>query len=76
MANTELSLRSLWARVLGVDEEQIGLDSNFFDLGGHSIAAMRLVGSAWKCGLDLTVAGIFRFPTLEAMIKASSSKSA
>ncbi len=62
MANTELRLRLLWAKVLGVDEEQIGLDSSVFDLGGHSIAAMRLVGSARKCGLDLTVTGIFHNP--------------
>ncbi|KZN40564.1 non-ribosomal peptide synthetase [Pseudoalteromonas luteoviolacea] len=36
---TETSLRKIWAPLLGLDEEQIGIDSDFFKLGGNSIMA-------------------------------------
>jgi len=62
-----LSLALLWGKILKVDPDHLDLDSHFFRLGGDSIAAMRLVGAARKCGLELSVAGIFKFPTLGAM---------
>lgn len=62
-----LKLRSLWAEVLHIDQDQIGLDEHFFAVGGESIAAIRLVGAARKQGLTLTVADIFRNPLLKDM---------
>lgn len=57
-------LRHLWARVLNVDSDRIGIDDNFFQLGGDSIAAMKLVGEARRLGFELTVADIFQQPVL------------
>ena len=37
----EQALASIWAEVLGV--ERVGIHDNFFDLGGHSLVAVRLV---------------------------------
>lgn len=42
----ERSLQLLWASVLDMDSELIGLDDNFIHLGGDSISAMRLVRQA------------------------------
>ncbi|KAK1913072.1 hypothetical protein P3342_005008 [Pyrenophora teres f. teres] len=44
----------------------IGLDDSFFQLGGDSIAAIKLVGEARTAGINLTVADLFRCPTLAA----------
>ncbi|KAH8805177.1 hypothetical protein F5884DRAFT_885253 [Xylogone sp. PMI_703] len=64
---TERKLRALWARVLGIDEDSIGLDHNFSRIGGDSITAMRLVSAGRAEGISLTVAQIFRYPKLRDM---------
>ncbi|XP_014550376.1 hypothetical protein COCVIDRAFT_31863 [Bipolaris victoriae FI3] len=60
----ERTMQQLWAGVLGVAADSIGLDDSFFRLGGDSIAAMKLVGEARRHGVQLTVADLFRHPTL------------
>ncbi|KAF2471493.1 acetyl-CoA synthetase-like protein [Lindgomyces ingoldianus] len=40
---TEQTIQQLWARVLGIEPEIIGLDNSFFRLGGDSIAAMKML---------------------------------
>ncbi|PGH19362.1 hypothetical protein AJ80_04002 [Polytolypa hystricis UAMH7299] len=52
-------LQRLWSRILNIDETEIGLDDSFFDLGGDSIGAMKLVSEARTEGLELTVAQVF-----------------
>jgi amino acid adenylation domain-containing protein len=39
----EQRLAALWAEVLGIPEEQIGRGDHFFELGGTSLSAVRLV---------------------------------
>nr|POE51968.1 nonribosomal peptide synthetase dtxs1 [Quercus suber] len=40
----EAKVRSLWARVLDYQEKDIGIDNNFYRLGGDSIQIVTLVG--------------------------------
>jgi amino acid adenylation domain-containing protein len=40
---TERRLAAAWAEVLGIPEDQIGCSDNFFDLGGTSLSALKLV---------------------------------
>ena len=56
-------LAGIYAQVLGV--ERVGVDDSFFDLGGDSILAMRLV-AAINTGLDadLSVHALFDAPTV------------
>ena len=45
---TEAKLADLWTRILGV--KRVGIHDNFFDLGGHSLMAVRLfsqIESEW-----------------------------
>ncbi|KAF4334510.1 non-ribosomal peptide synthetase [Fusarium beomiforme] len=69
-------LAVLWQAVLGVQVK--GKQSNFFRLGGNSMAAMNLRAEARKVGIQLSVADILANPTLSYMAKAmvvSPSKS-
>jgi amino acid adenylation domain-containing protein len=59
---TESTLAAVWGEVLGID--RAGLADNFFDLGGDSILALRVIGLARAAGLGLTVADLFRARTL------------
>ncbi|CAG8406371.1 unnamed protein product [Penicillium salamii] len=62
---TELLLQNLWARVIGVTPRRV-CDS-FLQIGGDSIAAMRLVSVARDQGFAITAADIFKHPRLEDM---------
>ena len=61
----EQQMQRIWAQVLNIDPATIGLDDSFFQLGGDSIAAMKVVSEARKVGVELAVADIFRHPRLE-----------
>ncbi|KAL7780605.1 hypothetical protein CFE70_010630 [Pyrenophora teres f. teres 0-1] len=64
---TQRTMQQLWAGVLAIDADSIGLDDSFFRLGGDSIAAMKLVGEARRAGIHLTVADLFSNPKLECL---------
>ncbi|KAJ5631637.1 amino acid adenylation [Penicillium longicatenatum] len=63
----EYRLCQLWAIVLGVQDAEIGIDDHFFDFGGNSITAIKLVGEARRNHLGLTVMDIFNQPVLAQM---------
>ena len=56
-------LAGIYARVLGL--ERVGVDDSFFDLGGDSLSAMRVI-AAVNTGLDagLAVRAVFEAPTV------------
>jgi acyl carrier protein len=52
--------------VLSVD--QVGLHDNFFDLGGHSLAATRVVAQVIKkYQLEIPLQALFQSPTVAQM---------
>ena len=63
------ALRALWGRVLNMGEEEISLSDSFFQLGGDSITAMKLVSEARSAGWSLTVAKAFQNRSLYDMAK-------
>ncbi|MFG2133721.1 MupA/Atu3671 family FMN-dependent luciferase-like monooxygenase [Streptomyces sp. NPDC048751] len=66
--DVERRVRELWAAEFGIDADGIGADSSFFDLGGHSITAMRLVNRVREeFGSEYPMARFYREPTLRAM---------
>ncbi len=61
-------LVELWKRVLGV--ASIGIHDNFFDLGGHSLMAARLILQIRSLtGREIPVSAIFRAPTIESFAR-------
>jgi amino acid adenylation domain-containing protein/non-ribosomal peptide synthase protein (TIGR01720 family) len=63
---TEEILAGIYARVLGIEPPQlIGVDQSFFDLGGDSLSAMRLVAAVnTGLGAGLEVRAVFEAPTV------------
>jgi acyl carrier protein len=56
----ELQIAKIWAELLKIEVDEIGIHDNFFDLGGNSIKILKLtysINETFDC--DLTVAEIF-----------------
>jgi amino acid adenylation domain-containing protein len=68
----EHTLARLWAEVLGLSKNIIGTGTSFLHLGGDSIGAMKLVASARRENLCLTIADIFLTPVLSEMAASIS----
>lgn len=63
---TERHLADHWARLLEV--ERVGIHDNFFDLGGHSMLAVRLFAELRKtASKDLPLAVLFQSPTVAGL---------
>ncbi|MFV0302491.1 MAG: SDR family NAD(P)-dependent oxidoreductase, partial [Paracoccus sp. (in: a-proteobacteria)] len=60
-AGTESELAAIWSDLLGV--RQIGAGDSFFDLGGHSLVAVRMFGQVRKVfGVDFPISTLFEAP--------------
>ncbi|MEU9760843.1 MupA/Atu3671 family FMN-dependent luciferase-like monooxygenase [Streptomyces sp. NPDC047987] len=67
-AEVERCVRALWAAEFSIDADGIAADASFFDLGGHSITAMRLVNRAREeFGTEYPMVRFYQEPTLRAM---------
>lgn len=61
----EKKLAQLWSEVLRVEKENIGLGSDFFALGGHSLKATTLISKIHKeFNVKVPIAQIFETPVL------------
>jgi amino acid adenylation domain-containing protein/non-ribosomal peptide synthase protein (TIGR01720 family) len=59
----EATLADIWKDVLGVEE--VGVDDNFFDLGGHSLKAMQVVTRLRSIlGVSLPLKDLMSAPTI------------
>ena len=64
----ELQLTRAWGEVLGI--ENVGVRDNFFEIGGQSLSAVRLVSQIEKLtGNKLPVSGLFQAPTVEQLAR-------
>ena len=65
---TETVLAAIWSEFLGV--ERISRNDNFFNLGGHSFLALRVISEINKrVNLHLNVPAFFLNPTIERLAK-------
>ncbi|MEZ5750573.1 MAG: SDR family NAD(P)-dependent oxidoreductase [Paracoccaceae bacterium] len=62
--DVERMLVSMWEELLGV--QGVGVQDSFFDLGGHSLIAVRLFARAKKTwAVDFPISVLFEAPTVE-----------
>ncbi len=65
----EKTLAQIWSEVLGLD--QIGINDNFFQLGGHSLLGIRMIGKLRnEFGVEMHVRQIFTTPTIAQLAEA------
>ena len=65
---TEKKLAGIWSEVLQIDD--IGVHDDFFDLGGHSLAASRILSRVLDCFcVELSFASFFESLTISALAR-------
>lgn len=68
----ELQLVHLWESILGL--ESIGVQDNFFEIGGHSLLAVRLIAAMQQhFGYELPLSTFLVAPTIEQLAQLLSS---
>ncbi|MCP4220484.1 MAG: amino acid adenylation domain-containing protein, partial [bacterium] len=69
----ESTLVSIYRQVLGL--EQVGVEDNFFDIGGHSIKAIQVTNLIHKeLGSEVGLTGIFKNPTIAELAQVVRDK--
>jgi tyrocidine synthetase-3 len=76
----ENQLVKIWAQILGRDashapqshasqlHESIGINDNFFEIGGHSLKAIRLIGRIHQAfDIEVPLAQLFKTPTVKGL---------
>ncbi|MFE4643302.1 condensation domain-containing protein, partial [Streptomyces sp. NPDC056730] len=71
VTGTEVLLAGIFAELLGLDD--VGLDDNFFHLGGDSILSIQLVARTRAAGVPITSKDIFRAATVRALAELVDS---
>jgi len=66
--DTEEAILAIWKQALAI--EDVGVEDNFFDSGGHSILAVKVHREiVQRLGVELQVTDLFRFTTVRALAK-------
>ena len=68
VTEVEKKLAEIWRELLGV--ERIGVNDNFFEVGGHSLLAMRVISAIRKqMGVEIAIKELFNVTTIGALAK-------
>jgi amino acid adenylation domain-containing protein len=64
----EEKLVNVWSEVLGIETENIGIDDNFFEMGGHSLKATVMISKIHKLfNVKVPLAKVFTAPTIKEL---------
>jgi amino acid adenylation domain-containing protein len=71
----EEKLRDMWAGILGLDRESIGIEHNFFEFGGTSINLINLVSKIRnELAAEVPISQIYNNPTIKEIAKSLKTK--
>lgn len=73
-AESEIKMYKIWKEILGVEE--MSLDDNFFDLGGHSLNGIKLANRIKQVfETEIEFEDIFEYPTIRALTEYVAARS-
>jgi len=68
LSQRQLEIVEIWAEVLETDASKIGIDQNFFDIGGNSIRVASMVNKVnLQFETNISIAEMFRLPTISSI---------
>ncbi|HVR10938.1 MAG TPA: phosphopantetheine-binding protein, partial [Thermoanaerobaculia bacterium] len=71
----ERTVAGIWQEALAV--ERLGIDDNFFDLGGHSLLMIRVHGRlAEATGLEIPIVDLFTYPSIRSLARHLAGRGA
>ncbi len=65
-------LQQIWQEVLGIRKP--GIHENYYELGGNSLGAVRIVDAAHSAGIEISPLQFFQTPTIAGLAEASSTR--
>jgi len=66
----EEKLQEIWSEVLGIEKGQIGIDDNFFHLGGHSLKATLMLAKIHKAfNVNVELSELFKMPSIRSLTR-------
>lgn len=67
----EIRLAEIWSDILNIEEGNVGINANFFDLGGHSLKATQLISKIHQTlGVEIPLAEIFTAVTIRKLARS------
>jgi len=67
----EQVILNVWQEILGID--QLGIQDNFFDLGGNSLVGLKVISRLKKeLNLEIPLVALFEGPTVSALARVVS----
>jgi tyrocidine synthetase III len=72
----EKQMAEIWVAVLGLNKDKIGIYDDFFQMGGHSLKATRLVARVHKIfDVEIPLNQLFQTPTIDALCRYINNNS-
>ncbi|NQY62234.1 MAG: amino acid adenylation domain-containing protein [Alteromonadaceae bacterium] len=64
---TEKAISAVWSSLLLIENDLIGINDNFFALGGDSILAIQMTERLKKQGVKFSTSDVFKYPTISQL---------
>jgi amino acid adenylation domain-containing protein/FkbM family methyltransferase len=72
---TEKKMQEIWSEVLNLDKKKISVDTNFFQIGGHSLKAAIMISRIHKeLGFRFTLEEVFKTPYVSGLSKLAFTR--